>query len=155
MTAPRCYWFPPVPRPEASPPDLTSLLHTLLLEQTSQSSELRVRLDDALDGREAAESQLEKTRAWIARWGLATELDLEMPYRRPDGPRRPSSTHRDRPDGRDAEVLLLRRELEAAREAEHRAFRIAERERDRSVAAEEKIDELRDEVSRLRAALDF
>ena len=39
--------------------------------------------------------------------------------------------------------------------AEHRAFRIAEHERDRAAAAEQKIDELRDEVERLRSHLDF
>ena len=37
-----------------------------------------------------------------------------------------------------------------ALEAEHRAFRIAEHERDRAVAAEQKTDELRDEIGRLR-----
>ena len=133
-----------------------------LSERSQQARELRERLDDALDSREQAEiraekaeSLVEKMRAWIARWGLATELDLEMPCRRPDRPRKPSSPHHDRPDERDAELLLLRRQLSAAREAEHRAFRIAEHERDRAVAAEAKCDELRDEIGRLRGALDF
>lgn len=135
---------------------------TELSERSQQARELRERLSDVLDSREQAEiraeeaeSLVEKMRAWIARWGLATELDLEMPYRLPDRPHEPSSTHRDRPDECDAELLLRHRQLSAAREAERRAFRIAEHERDRALGAERRVDELHDEVSRLRSHLDF
>ena len=179
MSAQRYYWFPPVPHPEASPPDLTSLLQTLLLEQRSETSELRERLDEALDGREAAESLLEKVRAWATNWGLDDELALTLAGWRSHcrrQPRTPPSWDDDRIDLLEEDVRRLRRELKAAREAEyvaiekmkqehdrttkaldaeHRAFRIAEHERDRAVAAEQKIDELRDEIGRLRAALDF
>jgi hypothetical protein len=128
--------------------------------------ELRERLDDVLDSREQAEIRAERAEALLEkeRW------QHYLHHREPRSPRR------GRPDERDAELLLLRRQLSAAQEAEfvaigeveamrartakaleaeHRAFRIAEHERDRAVAAEQKIDELRDEVSRLRAHLDF
>jgi len=143
------------------PASLTRRYLAALSERTEEARELRVRLDDVLDSREQAELRAEKAeslaeelRAWIARWGLATELDLAMPCRHPDGRREPSSPHHERPDQRDAEVLL-RTQLTAAREAERRAFRIAEHERDRALGAEQLIDTLRDEVGRLRGALDF
>ena len=145
--------------------------------------DLKRRLDDALDSREQAElraekaeSLLVKTRAWAASWSLSTELDMELARWRSQCRRAPSSPHHERPDERDAELLLLRRQLSEARnaeqvaigeaqamrdrttkavKAEHRAFRIAEHERDRAVAAEQKTDELRDEVGRLRGFLDF
>ena len=62
---------------------------------------------------------------------------------------------------REAEFVAIekmkqeRDRMAKALEAEHRAFRIAEHERDRAVAAERKTDELRDEIGRLRAHLDF
>ena len=179
MTTPHRYWFPPVPSPEASPPDLTSLLQTLLLEERSQSSVLRERLDEALDGRETAESLVEKVRAWATSWGLDDELTLTLAGWRSHCRRQPRTSppwdderidqleeevrrrQRESIAAREAEVVAIEKmQQERARtakalEAERRAFRIAEHERDRAVAAEQKIDQLRDEVGRLRGALDF
>ena len=143
------------------PAPLTDRYLTELSGRAEEVRDLKRRLDDVLDSREKAEiraekaeSLLAKTRAWVTSWGLSTELDLEMRHWRPHCRRAPSSPQQERPDQHDAEGLL-RRQLNAAREAEHRAFRIAEHERDRAVAAEQKIDELRDEVGRLRGFLDF
>jgi len=158
------------------PNPLTRRYLAELSERTEEVRVLRERLDDALDGREAAESMLAKTRALATHWGLDTELDRALADWRPHCRRQPRSPHRQRPNERDAELLMLRRQLSAAREAEnvavgeiqamrarmakavdaeHRAFRIAEHERDRAVAAEAKCDGLRDEIGRLRSHLDF
>lgn len=166
-----------------APAPLTRRYLSELSERTEQVRVLRDGLNDVLDSREAAELRaeaaellLEKVRAWATSWSLSTELDMELARWRSHCRREPRSPHRERPDKRDAELLLLRRHLGAAREAEsvaigevqamrnrmtkaveaeHRVFRIAEHERDRAVAAEQKTDELRNEVSRLRSHLDF
>lgn len=143
MPAPRCYWFPPVPHPEAGPPDLTSLLHTLLLEQTSQCSELRVRLDDALDGREAAEERAGRAERQYRKLRELVREDGSG-YDHPDEPPEPWREMRD-----------LRVRLDNTLDAERRAFRTAEHQRDRALAAERRCDELKDEIGRLRAHLDF
>ena len=157
---------------------------TELSERSQQARELRERLADVLDSREQAElradraeSMLEKVRALATSWGLADELDQAL-AQWPTHCRRLTFPpwDDDRIDRLNAEIQRLRRESKAAREAqfvaiekmkqerartaktleaEHRAFRIAEHERDRAVAAEAKCDELRDEIERLRGALDF
>jgi hypothetical protein len=159
---------------------VTPLTRRYLAELSERSEEVRVlreRLADALDGREAAESQLERVRALATHWGLDTELDRALADWRPHCRRQPRSfVHEERIDLLEEEVRRLQRESKAAREAqfmaigeveamrarmtkavdaERRAFRIAEHERDRALGAEQKIDELRDEIGRLRGALDF
>lgn len=156
---------------------------TELAERSEQVRVLRKRLDDVLDSREGAEmraeraeSLIEQVRAWGARWGIDDELDRVLADWRPHCRRIPPPKDRERPDRRDAELLSLRGQLRAAREAENvavgeveamrdqmtkaveaerRAFRIAEHQRDRAVAAERRVDELHDEVGRLRTQLDF
>ena len=128
---------------------------------------------------ERAESLLAKARALATHWGVDAEFDRALenwPTQCRRQPRQYAPWDDDRIDQLEAAVQSLQRESMAAREAEfvaiermkqerartakaveaeHRAFRIAEHERDRAVAAEQKTDELRDEIGRLRSALDF
>ena len=156
---------------------------TELAERSEEVRALRKRLDDVLDSREQAEiraeraeSVLQKARALATSWGLDDELDRELAGWRPHCRRIPPPKDHERPDRRDAELLSLRGRLRAAREAENvavgeveamrdrmtkaveaerRAFRIAEHQRDRALGAERRVDELHDEVGRLRTHLDF
>jgi hypothetical protein len=137
-----------------------------LSERTEEVRELHERLDDVLDSREKAELRAERAEALLEKERWQHYLHH----------REPRSPQRERPDERDAELLLLRRQLSAAEEAEfvaigaveamrarmakaidgeRRAFRIAEHQRDRALGAEQQCDELRDEIGRLRAHLDF
>ena len=119
-------------------------------ERSEEVRELRERLDDALDGREAAESQLEKVRALAAHWGLDTELDRALADWRPHCRRQPRSfVHEERIDLLEEEVRRLQRESKAAREAEYVAIDKMMRERARAEAAEQKCDVLRSEVRAL------
>jgi hypothetical protein len=63
MTTIRQFWFPPLQRREASRPTTRSALEALVLKQEIEISELRLRLDDALDGREFAEIRAERAEA--------------------------------------------------------------------------------------------
>ena len=122
-----------------------------LSERTEEVRELRERLDDALDGREAAESQLEKVRALAAHWGLDTELDRALADWRPHCRRQPRSfVHEERIDLLEEEVRRLQRESKAAREAQFVAIDRMQQERARTKAAEQERDELRAEVRWLR-----
>ena len=127
-----------------------------LSERTEEIRELRERLDDALDGREAAESQLERVRALAAHWGLDTELDLTLAHWRPHCRREPRSfVHEERIDLLEEEVRRLQRESKAAREAEYVAIAKMQQERARTKTAEKERDNAWAEVGRLRTQLDF
>ena len=129
---------------------LTKRYLTALAERSEEVRVLRERLDDALDGREAAESQLEKVRALAAHWGLDTELDRALADWRPHCRRQPRSfVHEERIDLLEEEVRRLQRESKAAREAEYVAIDKMMRERARAEAAEQKCDVLRSEVRAL------
>src|SRR5450759_2793753 len=92
------------------PASLTRRYLAELAERSEEVSELRRRLDDALDGREAAESQLERVRALATHWGLDTELDRALADWRPHCRRQPRSfVHEERIDQLNAEVQSLRR----------------------------------------------
>src|SRR5665647_1773204 len=80
------------------PNPLTRRYLAELSERTEEVRVLRERLDDALDGREAAESMLAKTRALATHWGLDTELDRALADWRPHCRRQPRSLHRQRPN---------------------------------------------------------
>jgi hypothetical protein len=127
-----------------------------LSERSEEVRELRERLDDALDGREAAESQLERVRALAAHWGLDTELDLALAHWRPHCRRQPRSfVHEERIDLLEEEVRRLQRESKAAREAQFVAIDRMQQERFRAKAAEKERDNAWAEVGRLRAQLNF
>src|SRR5674476_769458 len=127
-----------------------------LAERSEEVSELRRRLDDALDGREAAESQLERVRALATHWGLDTELDRALADWRPHCRRQPRSfVHEERIDLLEEEVRRLQRESKAAREAEYLAIDRMQQERARTKAAEKERDNAWAEVGRLRAQLNF
>jgi len=129
---------------------LTGRYLTALAERTEEVRELRERLDDALDGREAVESQLEKVRALAAHWGLDTELDRAVADWRPHCRRQPRSfVHEERIDLLEEEVRRLQRESKAAREAQFVAIDRMQQERLRAEAAEGKAAELRSEVRAL------
>lgn len=127
-----------------------------LSERSEEVRELRERLDDALDGREAAESQLERVRALATHWGLDTELDRALADWRPHCRRQPRSfVHEERIDLLEEEVRRLQRESKAAREAQFVAIDRMQQERARTKAAEKERDNAWVEVGRLRAQLDF
>jgi len=135
---------------------LTGRYLTALAERTEEVRELRERLDDALDGREAAESQLERVRALATHWGLDTELDRALADWRPHCRRQPRSfAHEERIDRLEEEVRRLQRESKAAREAQFVAIDRMQQERARTKAAEKERDNAWAEVGRLRAQLNF
>jgi polyhydroxyalkanoate synthesis regulator phasin len=121
-----------------------------LSELTEEVRVLRERLADALDGREAAESQLERVRALATHWGLDTELDRALADWRPHCRRQPRSfVHEERIDLLEEEVRRLQRESKAAREAEYLAIDRMKQERARAEAAEQKCNVLRSEIRAL------
>jgi len=127
-----------------------------LSELTEEVRVLRERLADALDGREAAESQLERVRALATHWGLATELDRALADWRPHCRRQPRSfVHEERIDLLEEEVRRLQRESKAAREAQFVAIDRMQQERARTKTAEKERDNAWAEVGRLRAQLNF
>ena len=120
-----------------------------LSERSEQVRVLRERLADALDGRETAESVLEKVRALATHWGLDTELDRALADWRPHCRRQPRSfVHEERIDLLEEEVRRLQRESKAAREAQFVAIDRMRQARIRAETAEA-------EVGRLRAQLNF
>src|SRR5450759_1980538 len=133
---------------------VTPLTRRYLAELSERTAEVRVlrdRLADALDGREAAESQLERVRALATHWGLDTELDRALADWRPHCRRQPRSfVHEERIDLLEKEVRRLQRESKAAREAQFVAIDRMQQERARTKAAEQERDELRAEVRWLR-----
>ena len=134
------------------PNPLTRRYLAELSERTEEVRVLRERLADALDGREAAESQLERVRALATHWGLDTELDRALADWRPHcrrQPRSPLSWDDERIDQLNAKVQSLRRESKAAREAQFVAIDRMQQERLRAEAAEGKAAELRSEVRAL------
>ena len=143
--------------PQGRPPSLIANRYLAeLSERSEEVRELRERLDDALDGREAAESQLEKVRALAAHWGLDTELDRALADWRPHCRRQPRSfVHEERIDLLEEEVRRLQRESKAAREAQFVAIDRMQQERARTKAAEKERDNAWAEVGRLRAQLNF
>jgi len=132
------------------PNPLTRRYLAELSERTEEVRVLRERLADALDGREAAESQLERVRALATHWGLDTELDRALADWRPHCRRQPRSfVHEERIDLLEEEVRRLQRESKAAREAQFVAIDRMQQERLRAEAAEGKAAELRSEVRAL------
>jgi hypothetical protein len=137
-------WFPPIQRKQASRSNARTDLEERLLRQQIEISELRIRLDDALDGRELAEIRAER----------AERQHREMRAVAAGCTPGEASSGEPADESRRQLDAMQDRTIKAI-ESERRAWRKAEHERNRANAAETERDGLRAEVSRLRGFLVF